>query len=491
MIIEVEMYEKIRQLYIHEHKSQRAIAKQLGISRTTVKKYCDGSHVPWERTGTSGRQAYVVTEDVLDFIKSCLEEDEMENVKKQKHTARRIYDRLVDEQDFKGGESTIRQVVAELRQKTAKAFIPLSYEPGEAVQIDWGEATIYLQGKKMKVNLFCMRQCYSADIFVKAYFRQNEESFLEGNVSGLEHFDGVPIKVIFDNAKVAVKEGFGTHAKAQDRYRILSAHYAFKAEFCNVASGHEKGLVEGLVGWSRRNILVPIPRVKSIDELNDILVKRCLKYRTHQISRRELSVGQMADVEKSSFIPLPKYRFDTSKSITYKVDTFSTVKFDYNYYSVPIAFVDKDVSIKGYGNEVIIIHKQVEIAKYPRCYDRGKTIYKLEHYIDLIERRPRSVFNAKPVKSTVSSELLDIGKRLSGPREMVKLLRLCVDHGEGSVLTVLDKVKAQDHISVDQIRALLTPVTQVDPIHMTNEIKVKVTELSQYDQLIKGDVVAI
>lgn len=124
--------------------SQRAIAKQLKISRTTVKKYCEGAHVPWERNGTSGRTPYVVTDEIIDFIQSCFDEDEKENIQKQQHTARRIYDRLVEECGFSGGESTIRHVVAELRKKTVKAFVPLSYEPGEAVQIDWGEATIYL-----------------------------------------------------------------------------------------------------------------------------------------------------------------------------------------------------------------------------------------------------------------------------------------------------------------------------------------------------------
>ncbi len=486
MIIEVEMYEKIRQLYVHECKSQREIARLLGVSRTTVKKYCEGSHVPWERNGTSGRKPYVATEHIIEFIKSCLEEDEKENLKKQKHTARRIYDRLVDELGFTGGESTIRQIVAELRQKTVKAFVPLSYDPGEAVQIDWGEATIYLQGKKTKVNLFCMRQCYSADIFVKAFFRQNEESFLEGNVNGFEHFQGVPSKVIFDNARVAVKEGFGSHAKVQERYKLLSAHYAFKTEFCNIASGHEKGLVEGLVGWIRRNVLVPVPRVNSIAELNDELIKRCIKYRSHRISRRELTVEKMVDVELPKFIPLPKYRFDTSRSVTHKVDTFSTIKFDHNYYSVPVAYVDKDVSIKGYGNEILVFHKLLLIAKYPRSYGRGESKYLLEHYIDLIEQKPRSVYNAKPVKSNLSSELIEIGKRLSGPREMVKLLRLCVDFDQVKVLTAVRSLQSQNEISLEQIRAILTPVIQVKPIHLSNEIKVKSPELSQYDNLIKG-----
>jgi transposase len=489
MIIEVDMYEKIRQLYVHESKSQRQIAKLLGISRITVKKYCEGDHVPWERSGTSGRKPYVVTPPIMEFIASCLEEDAAENIKKQKHTARRIYDRLVDEQGFTGGESTVRQIVAELRQKTPQAFIPLSFEPGEAVQIDWGEATVYLQAKKVKVYLFCMRQCFSADMFVKAFYRQNEESFLEGNMNGFEHFEGVPAKVIFDNAKVAVKEGFGAHAKVQERYKILSAHYAFKTEFCNVAAGHEKGLVEGLVGWIRRNVLVPIPRVNNISELNEALLKRCEKYRKHKIDRRQLTVGQMVEIEKPKLIALPKYRFDTSKSMTAAVDTFSTIKFDHNYYSVPVTYVDKDVSIKGYGNEITIIHKQTLVATYPRCYGRGESHYKLEHYIDLIEQRPRSVFNAKPVKNAVSSQLMEIGRRLSGPREMVKLLRLCVDHGEDKVIAAADQLSLQDQLTIDQIAAYLMPLVPTRPSpRQTDEIKVIHTGLTQYDQLIQGDI---
>lgn len=233
------MYEKIRHYHVHENKSQREIARLLGISRTTVKKYLDGSSVPWERLGISGRKPYVVTEDIVELIKGYLAEDEAENIKRQKHTTRRIYKRLVEEHEFPGGESTLRPLVAELKKKTSKVFVPLSYNPAEAIQIDWGEATFYENTVKTKVNLFCMRQCNSADIFVKAFYRQNEESFLEGLLAGLMHFNGSPKRIIFDNAKVAVKEGFGLHAKAQDSYKAFAAHHAFKPEFCNIASGHE------------------------------------------------------------------------------------------------------------------------------------------------------------------------------------------------------------------------------------------------------------
>ncbi|WP_434511957.1 IS21 family transposase [Desulfitobacterium sp. AusDCA] len=487
MSIEVDIYEKIRYLHEHEGKSQRAIAHILHISRNTVQKYYEGSQVPWERHGVSGRQRYVVTDEVLEFIKSCLANDEAENIKKQKHTAKRIYDRLVDEKNFKGGETTVREIVAKLKDKQAKVFIPLSYDPGEAIQIDWGEATVYLKGKKMKVNLFCMRECYSADMYCKAFYRPNEESFLEGQISGFDYFEGVPKRMIFDNAKVAVKEGFGVHAKAQDRYKALAAHYAFQCDFCNIAEGHEKGLVEGLVGWVRRNVLVPIPRVESIDDLNAELLRRGLKYREHKIAGRAQTVGEMALTTKVRMTPLPRYRFDSSKSIIARVSEFSTVRFDYNYYSVPFTYVNKEVSIKGYGNEVVMIYRNTEIARYSRCYERGQTLYRLEHYIDLIEKRPRSVFNAKPVKSNISAELLEIGRKLSGPREMVKLLRLCIDYGEPRVIAAVSRLKSPS-LSVDQIQAYLLPDTpSPEKIYPPIEIKVSKPLFNKYDALISRE----
>jgi len=144
--IEVDIYEKIRYLYEHEGQSQRAIARMLGVSRNTVKKYCKGNQVPWERQGVSGRHRYVITEEILKFIKDCLSEDEEEDIKKQVHTAKRIYDRLVEKKHFTGGESTVREVVAALKEKQRKVFVPLSYDPGEAIQIDWGQAIVYLAG---------------------------------------------------------------------------------------------------------------------------------------------------------------------------------------------------------------------------------------------------------------------------------------------------------------------------------------------------------
>ena len=285
MVITLEIYKDIRRMRLGG-MSQRQIAGALHISRNTVKKYWDGNSVPWERKDYS-REATVITDDVISFVKRCLDEDAHCRSKKQHHTAKRIYDRLVEEYGFTGGETTVRRLVHQLREKTREAFVPLAFPAGDAMQIDWGEATVYLKGIRTTVNLFCARMCYSDAPIVLAYRRQNEESFLDALVCVFQYFGGVPKRVIFDNGKVAVKDGFGAHAKKQAGYRSLSAHYGFEAVFCNPASGNEKGLVEGLVGYIRRNVCVPVPRVGSMEELNVALEAKCSNYLSHHVRGKD------------------------------------------------------------------------------------------------------------------------------------------------------------------------------------------------------------
>ena len=171
VVITVEIYKEIRKMRLNG-MSQRQIDAALHISRNTVKKYCDGDSVPWERKDYS-REASVLTEDVVSFVRRCLEEDARGRSRKQHHTSKRIYDRLVTECGFTGGETTVRRLVRELREKRQEAFVPLAFPAGDAMQIDWGEATVYLDGCKTVVNLFCARLCYSGAPMVLAYLRQN------------------------------------------------------------------------------------------------------------------------------------------------------------------------------------------------------------------------------------------------------------------------------------------------------------------------------
>lgn len=484
MIIDVELYGQIRHMYVQQKMSQRAIARELGISRNTVKKYCDGNHVPWERQSYE-RQSSVITEEVETFIRQCFAEDQAENLPKQRHTARQIHKRLVNEKRFTGAESTVRRIVREIKQPIKEAFVPLEFDPGEAAQIDWGEATVYLKGKKVKIQLFCYRLCYSADIFVKAFFRQNQESFLEGHVAAFTHYGRVPRKVIFDNARVAVKEGFGVCAKPQDTYMALSAHYAFEMHFCNINSGNEKGLVENLVGWSRRNVLVPVPRVDSLEELNETLNIACLKYRNHQIQGRDQTVGQQYQVDKHCLNLLPTFVFDTSKSLTVRVADNSLVRFDKNQYSVPVHLVGRTVSLKAYGNHLLCYHRGDEIARHERCYGRGETAFQLEHYLPLLEQKPRSVFHAKPVRRTVANELLDWGKTFPGSaKDTVKLLKFSVEYGIDRVLAVRDRLPTGITPTIALVQNELEPHEPMK-LATTKDIPVSPIDLSGYDRKYK------
>lgn len=486
MILTMEMYEEIR-AYHNQGRSIRWIAKRMRISRQTVKKYCRGETLPGERKEYH-RESEVVTAEVRAFIEECLKADAAEGLKKQKHTAKRIYDRLVVEMGFEGGESTVRRIVAEIRSKDkipTNAYIPLAYDPGDAIQIDWGEATVYLSGNKTQINTFCGRLCYSCDLYVQAFYSQNIESFLEAIQRMFEYFGGVPRRLIFDNAKVAVKEGFGLHARSTDKYALFAAHYSFKPEFCNVASGNEKGLVENLVGYSRRNALVPVPHVSDIDELNSMLLERCLKYRSeHKIVSHQQSVREEYALEKPFLQKIPPFRYDTSSKQTAKVNEFALVRFAKNNYSVPYRYIGQTITVKGNANTLIAISGNEVIAEHTRLYGSGKTSYKIEHYIDQIERKPRCVFQAKPVREYATEELLSWGKKLpGGNHEMVRLLRLCVDYGEDKILEIKRSFPPETVPTVENIRSLLHIQTkQQDTVEFPYDVKVIVTDIRTFDE---------
>ena len=398
-------YEHIRKRYLNG-ESQRSIARSLGISRNTVAKYCKGAAVLWERK-TPERQSSVITDEVSAFILSCLEEDNKVSFKKQKHTAKRIYDWLVAEMGFTGGESTIRKKVKELRGLVPKAFIPLQFEPGDAIQLDWGEADVYINGAKTRINLFCARLCYSCRPFVMAYHKRNTESFCEAIVHTFTIMNGVTKRVIFDNGKVAVKNGAGPRAKMQNSYAALCAHYGFEAVFCNPAQGHEKGLVEGLVGWARRNMCVPVSRVSSLKELNELLLQRCYQYEQHTMKSRRYQVGVLYKEEQEALRALPKYAFEVATCFETRVSAFSTVCYKTNNYSVPVKYVSMQVCMKIYPETVRIFHKGTRIASHERLMGRNQNSYHLEDYMPLLEQRPRAVFNAAPVKQNIPREVLE------------------------------------------------------------------------------------
>jgi transposase len=491
-VIGVDQYQHIRHLFAVEGLSQREIARRLGISRNTVARYCQGGHVPWERQ-SSVRSSPVVTQTVREFIQSCLEHDQ-KAPRKQRHTARRIYERLRDELSFTGGESTIRRVVAEMKAKLPEVYVPLRFAPAEAAQVDWGKATVFIAGEQTEVNLFCMRLCHSCAPFVMAFPSQREEAFLEGHQRAFEYFQGVSKQVIYDNLKTAVKEGWGKQAKEQDRFKAFRAHYAYEATFCNPGEGHEKGLIENLVGYIRRNVLVPIPEVQTWEELNRLLLKRCEDYlENHHIRGRELSVKESYAIEQAALTPLPLQPFEAVKMTDLKVDYFATVPFEGCHYSVPVSYAGNTVTLKASAFWVRIYYRGQEIAQHSRSYRKGKTRYTLAHYLPLLEQRPRAVRHARPVQeANLPEDIWRFYHNLKGhdaDRSLVRLLRLIVDYGLEPVQNALYKAMNHAQYAVEVVEYYLTQKVQPKQLKAIGP-QVKPIDLACYDRLLKGDQVS-
>ena len=465
-------YEKIRNMYMRQHMSQRAIAKELGISRNTVAKYCEGASYPGLRADYH-RDASVITPDVIQFIQQCFLEDAQEQNKKQHHTARRIYDRLVEECGFTGSESSVRAAVRKLRGNIAQAYVPLEFQPGEALQIDWGQAAVQLNQQRVKVNIFCARLCFSCAPFAMCFRKQNTEAFLEGLRHAFEFFGGVPRRVIFDNAKVAVKRGYGKNAISQEAYAAFAAHYCFETVFCNAASGNEKGLVENLVGLIRRNIFVPIPQQPSMQDLNEMVLTRCSQYiETHKVQRRPITVTEALAEEQQHLLPLPKICYDSRTVVEARVSPYATVRMDTNNYSVPVKYAGFTVVLKAGAETLWIYADGKEIATHPRCYKRNQDILTLKHYLPLLEHKPRSILQAKPVRHTLSKVMLkwlEIGE-FSG-RELMQILEVYVEKGEDEIFR-----HQAEYLSHEALHRIPEAV-QVQPVN-----------LAVYDeQFMKGD----
>ncbi|MFP4482817.1 MAG: IS21 family transposase [Thermovirgaceae bacterium] len=487
MVVGVDQYKRIRKMAAEDGLSQREIARRLGISRNTVARYCKGEHMPWE-SAKRDRKPGIVNQDIERFIRSCLEHDKDPDIpKKQHHTARRIYERLVSEKGFTGGESTIRRWVNHLREECSiEAFMPLEFALGEAAQADWGETIFYLGGERTRANLLCFRLCGSRHIDVRAYPRKDLESFLEGHRGFFERIGGVPRTIIYDNLRTAVRKDWGKRAVCQKDFERFSAHYAFTPRFCNIGKGNEKGLVEGLVGYARRTVFVPVPHVDTWNEVNESLAEHCDIYKKRRIRGQKTSVAELFEAEQETLLPLPRRIFETAKVKKVKVDHFSTVGIDGNRYSVPVRHAGRHVTVKlsAFGMEVF--SRGENIACHERCFGREQTLYELKHYIPLLEKKPRSVNNAAPVATLdIPAELRAVAARSIDPdRTMVRILKLCADHG---IERVAEAARRGPALSLDTLRLALWEKDgdRVEENLSAPDVRVEPVDLGSYDRLLE------
>ena len=271
----VQTYLKVRQAYNIEGKSQRQIAREMGLNRRSIQKMLKNSAPPGycrQKEAPSPK-----LDPHKSWIDAILEADKKIH-KKQRHTVVRLYNRLKTECSYTGSYTTLRTYVAKKLLRSKEMFVPLAHDPGMA-QCDFGEARAVIGGKLCKVHYLVMQLPFSDAVFVKAYFVENTEAFCEGHVSAFEFFDGVPLRILYDNTTIAVKKILGNgHREQTDAFVALKSHYLFTEGFANLAKGNKKGGVENLVGYVRRNFMVPIPNFDSLEAFNDYLAKCCREY---------------------------------------------------------------------------------------------------------------------------------------------------------------------------------------------------------------------
>jgi transposase len=402
-MIEVAQYYLIKQLYEREGLSQREIAKRLKISRNTVRAYLQSGQVPTTVTRKESYGKRVLspeTQRVLPMIDQWLEDDRSV-WKKQRHTAVRIYHRLVVEYQFRGAESTIRRVVRERRKQLQEVFIPLVFQLGQHFQFDWGEADVVLQGEDRRIYLFCIQLSASRKKFVHAYLHEKQEAFLDGFVQAFTYFGGVPARGLFDNLKSAViKVLEGRERLEQETFQALQAHYLFKAEFCNIRKGNEKGQVEGLVGYVRRNALVPIPHIQTLDELNAHLLAWCETSASHDtVPHTQRTIEDVWKEEQATLHPLPEQPFEPCRLSEVEVSKLSVITFETNRYSVPSRYVGSCVWVKGFVDHVIIVAQNQVIARHFRSYERGQMLLQLDHYLEALLQKPRAARDARVMQT--------------------------------------------------------------------------------------------
>lgn len=445
----VQLYEKVRRANIIEGKSQRKIAKELGINRRSIQKMLVHSTPPgYERIVPPPKPKLG---DYLSWIDAILEADKKVHAK-QRHTAKRIHQRLVAEFSFNGSYSSIRTYIAKKRNSCKEMFVPLSHEPGMA-QCDFGEAIVVIAGIECKAHFLVMQLPFSDAVFVKAYPAENTETFCDGHVSAFIFFKGVPKRILYDNTTIAVKKILGDKTRDQtEGFIALKSHYLFIEAFANVARGNEKGGVENMVGYVRRNFMVPKPEFESFEAFNAHLEACCLK-RFEEIKRgHKITVSERFAQE--SFLPLPSIAYECCRVQSGKINSQGLVRFQDSDYSVPTSIGQQNVLIKGYVDCVQILFEQKVIAEHSRTYEKESVVLNPLHYLTLLERKAGAFHQAAPMKAWQLPAVFErIQERLEkkdgkeGIRAYIRILRLLETYSIKEVEIALKAAIVQDIVN--------------------------------------------
>lgn len=456
---------RIRQRVLREGVSIRQIQRETGLHFETIKKILSHSSPPAFRCP---ERLQPKIGPYLARISEILEADTA-LPKKQRHTAKRIFERI-REAGYTGGYTQVKEAVRARKRLSQEVFVPLIHRPGEA-QVDFGEALVKMNGVLRQVMFFAMALPYSDAMFLAAYPRECTETFQDGHVRACAFFEGVPRRISYDNAKTSVSQIVGSRTrKLTDGFLQLQSHYLFAEHFCRVARANEKGVVEGVVKYARQNYFVPVPEVKDFEELNAHLYQRCTEDLGRTLRGKGATKKQLLEEERANFLALPAAPFDACRKASTAADKLSLVRFDCNDYSVPVRFAHHPVVVKGYADVVRICRKDELIAEHRRLWDQEDIAFQALHYLELLERKPGALDHAKPLKDwklpkcfSLLRARLEREGQARGTREFIQVLRLLEKHPLEKVTKAVDKAMRLRRCNRDVVAQYLYPDEPFSP----------------------------
>ena len=459
MFANMELWTEIRRRVLGGELSKRAACREYELHWDTLTKILRHVEPPGYRQ--SKARARPTIEPFLPTIHQILEADRTAP-KKQRHTAIRIFERLRDEYDFTGGYTIVKDAVRAWKQTNQEVFLPLAHPPGQA-QVDFGFAEVMLRGEPVKVALFVMTLPYSDAIYIQAFPRECTESFLEGHKRAFAFFGGVPARISYDNAKVAVAKITGARQReVTGEFLRLKSHYLFDDHFCLVRRPNEKGHVERLLDFARSHYLVPVPHVDSLAELNAQLQTRCREDLRRRLRGKADIKEKLLEEERASMLTLPARDFDARRVTQAAANSLSLVRFDTNSYSVPVKYGHRKITVVASVDEVRLVFEDRLIARHPRHWGREQFIFDPVHYLALLERKPGGLDHARPLADWDLPECFDVLRRRQerqpnglGTREYIRVLRLLEQATIGELADAIDYALDIDITDAESIRVIL------------------------------------
>ncbi len=424
----VELYRQVRHSVRIEGLSRREAARRFGLDPRTVAKMLAFSVPPGYRR--SRPPARPKLDPFVGIIDQILEDDKGRPAK-QRHISKRIFERLRVEHGYVGGLTIVKDYVLGQRQRQREMFVPLRHDPGHA-QADFGEALAVIGGVERKIHFFAMDLAHSDAGFVQAYPAETTEASCAGHVAAFDFFGGVPQSILYDNTRIAVARILGDGRRQRTRvFSELQSHYLFADRFGRPGKGNDKGKVEGLVGFIRRNHLVPLPHTASFDALNEDLLTACRRRLDDRLRGHDETIGERMARDLAAFNDLPPTPYDACEKQAGRVSSLSLVRYRGTDYSVPTAYGHREVVVRGYIHEVVISCGAEIIARHVRSYEREDFVFDPLHYLALLEQKINALDQAAPLAGWELPEAFATLRRLlearmgkQGKREFVQVLRL-------------------------------------------------------------------